>query len=42
MGQLGYVKCYVCGYVARLVCPACQGPVCHEHQYRHPDCEEGR
>ena len=39
---VNYIKCHVCHYPADGLCSACQRPVCGEHKYRHPDCQEGR
>jgi len=38
------VKCTYksCETLPQTVCRACNGYVCENHIYRHPDCEDGR
>lgn len=40
--MVGAIKCPVCGKASTQYCRSCQRAFCSLHEYRHPDCENGR
>jgi endogenous inhibitor of DNA gyrase (YacG/DUF329 family) len=40
--MVGAVKCPICGKASTQYCNGCNKPFCTLHEYRHPDCAEGR
>lgn len=40
--MVGAFRCPVCGKPSTQFCKGCQTPYCNLHEFRHPNCSEGR